>query len=172
MEQYKIFVLDDLKGNLDAAIKGLTPYSDGDILTATNYNEGKKILENVTPDIAFIDLNFPRDQGGIEEKLGYKFQEEILNPRYIPHVVITGGVTNHDKDSAEIIPRMILCYGEWGTDSEVFQEWHRVITRPGVTKSNPEAWQKAYDTLTKTIKGTNLYLESRKLYNEQVRNNR
>jgi len=91
--KYKIFILDDRKENLEAAVAALSEYAE-EIQTAMCYEEGARVLENFTPDIAFIDMNFPRKNGEADEKIGYEFRKECLRTRNIPSAIVTGG-TNH-----------------------------------------------------------------------------
>ncbi len=64
--RYKILVLDDKQENLDAAVEALKQY--GEVKTATNYNEGIKVVDEFAPDIAFIDLNFPKEANEVVNK--------------------------------------------------------------------------------------------------------
>lgn len=156
--QYKIFVLDDREENLDGARRELGEY--GEIAIARNYEEGEKLIQDNYFDLAFIDLNFPRNEKGIEEKLGFEFRDKLLHEKGIPNAIVTGGIRHHDQDAAEVFAE-IKAYGVEDIISASLGG--NYATPAGVTKENG-AWEMAYKRMLerKSVKG---YLEFRKLYN-------
>jgi len=169
--RYKILVLDDKQENLDAAVEALKQY--GEVKTATNYDEGIKVVDEFAPDIAFIDLNFPKEANGLEEKLGFQFRDKVLDPNYIPHVIVTAGVFTHAEDTYHNT--------EMFKDGHIFvpegHSWHLYNgptmphhggykeTNKGSTKDTHQAWQEAYSFLVS--KGMECYLEVRSMLKEQ-----
>ncbi len=163
-DNYKIMVLEDKEENLSAALEGLGSY--GTIRSATNYEDGVKVVEEFNPEIAFIDYNFPQEDGGIEEKLGIKFRDYVLTPRYIPNAIVTAGIKKHGDDRfkiTEIIPSAKIYVPDglsWDLDERIEK------TSNGITKDTTEAWKDAYRILM--TKGMDLYLRAFRIYRGEI----
>ena len=129
----KIFILDDREENLEAAREALSQY--GEIFTATSFVEGQRLVNEIKPDLAFVDKNFPNSNGEEESNLGEKFRDEVLFPMCIPTAIVTGGI-NHGQQSAYITSGVLTTMG-----LNVIRETQ---TLPGVEKTHKESWEAAY----------------------------
>ncbi|MFH1192651.1 MAG: response regulator [bacterium] len=109
---YKIFILDDKEENREAARTALC--GEHELRFTKSFEEGKSVLNEFDPDLAIIDLNFSFVEGEQEEVLGYRFRDEVLMTREfpIPTVILTGGIKNHGKNSAEMYFFINMCQGE------------------------------------------------------------
>ena len=136
--KYRILVVDDRKENLDAAKIALGCH---ELITATCYEEGIKVINSFDPDIVITDLNFSYKDKGREEKLGFLFLEALSELDLVVSAVFTNGAINHDQESSELISYKDTSVPGMTKSNVVLREEY--VTRPGIKKNNPEAWSNA-----------------------------
>lgn len=124
------FVLDDVEENLSAATAAFSERAK--VVTARSYEEGLLVLKREDPDIVFLDLNFPRREGEKPQRLGEEFRDEVLVPREISNVIITGGF-HHQMESTEFVGQLAFL-----GDPAGYVE--RITAPAGQTKNRPETW--------------------------------
>lgn len=130
MTNLRILVVEDKINNTIAALIGLKEC--GEVKVAGNLEDGIKLLDEFEPQIAIIDKNFPRKQGGEPEDIGLELVTE-LEKRTVLHVILTAG-DHCGEPTANII----------------FADNIEPLPR-GLLKDHPDAWIQAFNKLKKSI---------------------
>ncbi|HEX8974092.1 MAG TPA: response regulator [Patescibacteria group bacterium] len=164
----RIFILDDKKENLAAAVAALSEYAE-EIRTATSYEEGAEIIECFTPDMAFIDMNFPRSANGAEEKLGEEFRKEFLQPMNITNTIVTGG-KDHGEDVVIIKPAIYFPFGKINPEQKGWYPNKSVLSAKTHAHTWETAWNHTFESIEEHLKklgGLEFYVTAiRKLRSE------
>ncbi len=156
MKDLKIMILDDRSENINAALEAFGEAER--IETVSTFDEGEKLLQTYRPDIAFVDLNFPFQKGGIEERLGGKFRDKNLRPRGIYSCIVTAG-KNHGRDEVYAHTEVpvygfskegVLGYSEFATHTGTLA---RAVSSPSggesiyTEKDDSKTWDRALEIL-------------------------
>lgn len=144
------FVLDDREENLRAAEEAFSKL--GTVFTAKSYLEGVRVLEATNPDIAFIDLNFPMEEGGTPQRLGERFRDEEIRGK-LNNVIITEiGGFSHGDDFVEAVEYFVqVSYWSPGREAYSPEPVIKSYGRGGIRKTSQKAWEQAYDCLPNVI---------------------
>ncbi|MDP1815772.1 MAG: response regulator [Leadbetterella sp.] len=138
----KILIVEDREENIQAATKALS--NAHQLIIARNYQEGIEALKKHSPVIAIIDMHFPMNNGGAEEKLGCKFKEEVIFSMKVPIPVITMTSGKHREVPSSDIHFEIRFQQNQGAIGP-----HRVYTSGGDTKDRSTTWKRALGELLK-----------------------
>lgn len=151
MINLRILVVEDKINNVIAALIGLKEL--GEVKVASNLEDGIKLLDEFEPQIAIIDKNFPRKQGGEPEDIGLELVTE-LEKRNVLHVILTAG-DHHGEPSVNII----------------FADNAKPLPR-GLLKDHPDAWTQTFNKLKESTLGFEEILSAKERFKKSIRNDR
>ena len=157
-----IFVLDDDNNNLEAAIAAFSEI--GEVVVAHNYKEGLEVIISSNPDVAFIDLNFPMEEGGRLEKLGERFRDEIVSPKFMTSVIVTGGF-HHNMEATEYYVQMNFWVQNMAPEEKQNSFIEKHAGAAGISKNSQLAWQKIFNYLPENMMQ---YLKTLRYYKENI----
>ena len=131
-----------MEDNLDYIKAAKEAFQNFEVKVVETYKEAEETLKKIEPDIAFVDMYFPKDKGLKQECMGIEFGYELLK-KNIPFLIISALSDGHSNISGPDVP--------YGHPDKV--DWLDEIFSP---KDNPKTWKDAMDYLMKEVLKTTL----------------
>lgn len=133
----RILIVEDLPENVEAAKKALEKTHSLDIVKS--YEEAKALLDENIYSAAILDLNFPKQEGGEPEKLGFMLEIQCF-ARNIPCVVLSA-TTHSGGNLGPVVSRIYKKEESIELTKSVFD----TIDLP--KKCHPDSWKMAFKYL-------------------------
>jgi len=139
MTKLNILIVEDRQENIDAARKFFDTRQELKVDFAQTYQEAIRQLEEKVYAGAILDIHFPREPNGVEERIGIELgvQLDMAEGRYrTPHVYLTSGY-HHEQQFG------LIYIDEWG-----YACGHSIST---ASKDNPISWEEAFEKLKGSV---------------------